>query len=259
MSGPLGVRALAFSGGGGGGGGGFAFAPTDWRAHASTVGVGTSTALAVATYPDLSAADAGVALASYSLGSSGALLLSPTSGTVRTTPAGIKIADVAAGDYTVAVWVAYRHDGVDANVATYAEFGLAGFTGTDTSASSWAGIVVGRSNDQLNTATVARWQDSGVVGRQIAFASPLNDYSMPRSASMALCVTRVGNIVTGYVGDGETWTRGWAFDEGSAPAGVVALMCSCESAAPASLVVGVSNILTLEDGAAGAGSLPGLS
>lgn len=237
--------------------GAFAWPDIDWRAHASAVGVGTGTPLVLGDYPDLSVADGGVALAAApSLTAAGRLIITPTSGTVDGTPAGIKIADVAAGDYTAIVAFGHVFTGLNANATGYYEIGLAGFTGTDTQADSFAGGVLGRANDAMQTGYYAKWTDSGLGGRDVAFTSAAQRYALDHGRSFSMALTRVGNVVSAYIGDGDSWDFLYSNDEGSAPAGIVALMCSCETAA-ATLKVGLTNVLTLDDGAAGAGTLPG--
>lgn len=253
----LGLGPLALTGGGGGGGGGFAWAPDDWRSHASAVGIGTGTDLVLADYPDLATADGGVALASRALAADGKVVIAPTSGVADGTPAGVKIADVAAGDYTVAVDFGHLLVGLDANTSGYYEIGLAGFTGTDTQTDSFAGGVLGRAADKMQTGYYAKWLDSGLGGRDVATTSLTQDYALDHGRTFSMAVVRVGNVVTAYIGDGVSWDMLYSNDEGSAPAGLVALMCSCQSAAPAGLKVGLRNVLVLDDGAAGAGELPG--
>lgn len=240
-------------------GGGFAWRPDDWRADPSAKGIGTATPLLLGDYPDLSVADGGVALAvPPALNGAGAIVLEPTPGAgTNTTPAGVPLASVGAGDYTVLVSLSHLFDGADANASVYWEMGIAGFVGTDTAADAWDGVVVGRSNQTAATSGIARWQDSGAPGRGNAFASPIVSYANDVAGDVILGLTRVGNILTAWKGDGRSMERQWAVNQGAAPAAVVALLCSCGSAAPASLKVAFGNVLVLSDGAPGAGTIPG--
>lgn len=241
------------------GAGGFSYPPDDWRADPSAVGIGTDAPLLLGDYPDLADADAGVALASApAISGGGKLTIEPTPGTAATTPAGVPIASVAAGDYTVIADLAHVFTGdatAEAADSVHWEMGLVGFTGTDTQTASFTGAVVGRALDKAPTGFVAKWNDNGTGGRDVANVVTAQDYALSPGRTISLAVVRTGNLVKSYYGNGEAWDLIGVEDEGSAPAGIVALMCSCQTAA-ASLKVGLRNKLVLDNGAAGAGELP---
>ena len=237
--------------------GAFAWPADAWQAHASTIGIGTGTALVAADYPDLSVADAGVALAGGpTLAADGKVTMSPTSGTVEATPAGVNLASVAAGDYTVVVELSHLFTGGSADEAAdsvYWEMGLVGFTGTDSSAGAVSGVVCGRALDKIQTNYLSKWNSA--AGRGAMAKVTVQDYALAPGRSMSMAIVRTGNDIKSYIGDGVAWDFIAVETEASAPASIVGLLCSCQSAA-ATLTVGLRNLLVLDDGAAGAGTLP---
>jgi hypothetical protein len=234
----------------------FAWPSSDWRS-AADAGIGTSTAIDLATdLPDLSTIDAGTALRKRAL-VGGRAIIAPTEGTAFVDAAGVKVAEVAAGDFTVAVALDTLFDGVTFNSSTiqWAQ-GLVCFDGTDPAADKFSGGGSGRTSDALHTAPLLVLEDSGLGGRDTYRVVLEQTYTADLNEGLSLCITRQGNIVKTYAGNGKTWVLLRGLDRGYAGASLIAVLTSC-STAVAVTETAISNWLVWDDGHANAGQLPG--
>lgn len=255
MSGRLGVHALTFSGGGGSEAA-FAWPSSDWRSQAD-VGVGTSVPIDTAVHlPDLSTIDAGTALRKRTLVGDRAII-APTEGTAFTDAVGVKLVDVAAGDYTVAVALDHNFDGVAFNSGTIDwAYGLVAFFGTDPSAASFYGGGVGRTLDAFGAAPTVILEDSGLGGRDTYRVSLEQTYSADLNEGFSLALCRRGTFLYAYIGNGKAWCLLRGKDTGHAGAALLAVLTSC-STATATTETGITNWLVWDNGHANAGKLPG--
>lgn len=238
--------------------GAFTWPSHDWRSQAD-VGVGTSTPIDLATHlPDLSTIDTGTALRKRTLVGDRAII-APTEGTVFTDAAGVKLVEVAAGDYTVVVALDHYFDGVAFN-SGYGSidwaYGIVGFFGTDPSADSFYGAGVGRPNSTLNAAPLCTLEDSGLGGRNTFRVSLQQSYLADLNEGSSLAICRRGAFLYAYIGNGKAWTLVRGKSTGHTGAALIAVLTSCETAA-ATTETGITNWLKWDNGHVNAGLLPG--
>lgn len=236
--------------------GAFAWSPDDWRASAD-VGIGTSTAIDLATHlPDLSTIDAGTALRKRAL-VNGRAIIAPTEGTAFVDAVGVKVVDVAAGDFTVAVALDTLFDGVTFNSSTISwAQGIVCFDGTDPAADKFSGGGTGRVSNSLQTAQTVVLEDGGLGSRDTYRVVLGQTYTGDLNEGLSLCLTRQGNIVKVFAGNGKSWVLLRGLDRSYAGASLIAVMTSCSTAA-ATTETAISNWLVWDDGHANAGLLPG--
>jgi len=236
--------------------GAFRWPSTDWRSIAD-VGVGTDTPITLPTMlPDLSTIDGGTALRVREMRGERAVI-APTEGTAFPDAVGVRLAEVAAGDYTVAVALDHLVQGVTFNssVFEWAE-GLVAFAGTDPSTDAFFGGGVGRTSDALGNAPALTMADSAAGGRDTLTITFEQANAGDLNEGPILALTRVGTLVAAYLGNGSTWTLLRGSATGYAGASLIAVLVSCATAA-ATTETAISNWLVWDNGHPNAGLLPG--
>ena len=214
----------------------FALDPSDWKAIAGVEGVGTGTALAAASFPDLSVADAGQALAAAPAElTSGALrLLSVVN---DTNPAGIDLGNIAnATDGAVAVSLRPYIAGLNYTTGQTYSFGLAIVNGTDSAANNnvYAGIYNATTPNGSGL-----FHRGSTAGRGTFSASGSTTYDTPKGAvSIDLALTRDGATgdCTWWVGESGGWRQLYRLAAFASGAAKVMLMMHSGAA---SLTVGM--------------------
>ena len=236
--------------------GAFRWPSTDWRSIAD-VGVGTDTPITLPTMlPDLSTIDGGTPLRVREMRGERAII-APTEGTAFVDSVGVRVAEVAAGDYTVAVALDHLVQGVTFNssVFEWAE-GVVAFAGTDPSTDAFFGGGVGRTSDALGNAPALTMADSGAGGRNTLTITFEQANAGDLNEGPILALTRVGTLVAAYLGNGSTWTLLRGSATGYAGASLIAVLVSCATAA-ATTETAISNWLVWDNGHPNAGLLPG--
>lgn len=237
MFGPA-LPSFPLSSGGGGAPAGFAWAPDDWAA-AGDAGVGTGTAFDAPT--DLNTLDAGTALASSARETDDTVLVAvPTPGTA--TFAGLKLANVPAGNFGAVVRVSVEASGVNA-AGTLAYVAAVGVHGAaDLSGRMVAGGVE-RVTDMGGGNYLRVWRDGGAGGRATDSIRTTEADGIKLAGSFDVLVVRSATKHTFWTrngGPGSGWVENGADDPGAGAdvAGVLSVLTRC-GAAPVAVKVRV--------------------
>ena len=187
----------------------FALDPTDWVSIAGVQGAGTGTALVAATYPDLSVADGGQALASgpTAVASGAARRVAAT--TNNTSLQGIDLGDIALNTSgAVAVRLKPYIDGVNIFSTRAWSFSIAIVDGTDSALDN--NVLAGFGNSSA-AAGPFLWRRNSTAGRGTYSASSSLGYAGARDGStLDMCVTRdgaTGDVAVYGAIAGGPWSR----------------------------------------------------